>query len=112
VTIDTFVDITTELAAIYDCKRLLKRLCLRQKSKTSELKRLRETYTKKSWDRTHANLDAFVLQRFSDALDGKHPDSDWPISEPFKEGMGRIFDTHLPRLAKWIKRQRRGIADP
>ena len=102
VTPETFVEISSRIAGVADCKRVMRDLFLSRAEQEQELKRLRKSYLSGSWEETNKKFDAFVLSLFQDALDGKHPDSDWPECDRFKDGIQRIFSEHLPRLKKWL----------
>ena len=71
---------------------------LHREPKEHELKRLKKSYLSDSWKETNKKFDAFLLGLFQSALDGAHPDHEWPECDRFKERIQRIFSEHLPRL--------------
>lgn len=103
---ETFVEISSRIAGVADCKRLFRELFLSRAEQELELKRLRKSYLSGSWKETNLKFDDFVLNLFQDALDGKHPDSEWPECHRFKDGIQRIFSEHLPRLKKWLSKHK------
>jgi len=102
----TFVDITSRIAGVTDSKRAIREVFLHRAPQELELKRLRNSYISESWKETNQKFDSFVLDLFQSALDGLHPDDEWPECDRFKEGTQRIFSEHLPRLKKWLSKHK------
>ena len=103
---DVFIKITSRIAGIADSKRVIRDMFLHRAPQEHELKRLRKSYLSDSWKETNKKFDAFVLGLFQSALDGAHPDHEWPECDRFKEGTQRIFSEHLPRLKKWLSKHK------
>ena len=103
---DASTETTSQMSGVSACKSELRQLLLHRKRQKTELQRLREKYVSRPWAETNQKLDAFIMELFTGALEGERGQDEWPDSDRFHTGISRVFDTHLPRLAKWVEKQK------
>ncbi len=68
---DAYTETTSQMPGVYASKSELRQLLLHRKRQKTELQRLREKYVSRSWASTNQKLDAFIMELFTGALDGK-----------------------------------------
>lgn len=86
--------------------RMLDKLIVKRKLQQREHQRLKDAYLTKCWDHTNTKYDAFVLDIFTNALDGNtDTKAGWPVSDRFEEGIAKIKKEHkgvLQGLEVWV----------